>query len=130
MMLKVDVDTLRGTQVGVPRLAAQLRRLNIPATFLFSLGPDHTGRALRRIFRRGFLGKVRRTSVASNYGIRTLLYGTLLPGPDIGRLCRAEMLDVALQGFEVGVHAFDHVKWQDGVAHASFEWTREQISFA
>jgi peptidoglycan/xylan/chitin deacetylase (PgdA/CDA1 family) len=130
MALKVDVDTLRGTQVGVPRLAAQLRRLNIPATFLFSLGPDHTGRALRRIFRRGFLGKVRRTSVASNYGIRTLLYGTLLPGPDIGRLCRAEMLDVALQGFEVGVHAFDHVKWQDGVARASFGWTREQISLA
>jgi peptidoglycan/xylan/chitin deacetylase (PgdA/CDA1 family) len=130
MTLKVDVDTLRGTREGVPRLARLLRRLNIPATFLFSLGPDHTGRALRRVFRRGFLSKVRRTSVASNYGIRTLLYGTLLPGPDIGRLCRIEMIDVAAQGFEVGVHAFDHVKWQDGVARASFEWTREQISLA
>jgi len=128
--LKVDVDTLRGTREGVPRLAQRLRRLNIPATFLFSLGPDHTGRALRRIFRRGFLSKVRRTSVASNYGIRTLLYGTLLPGPDIGRLCRAEMLEVAAQGFEVGVHAFDHVKWQDGVAGASLEWTREQMTLA
>ena len=128
--LKVDVDTLRGTREGVPRLAQLLRRLNIPATFLFSLGPDHTGRALRRIFRRGFLSKVRRTSVASNYGIRTLLYGTLLPGPDIGRLCRAEMLEVAAQGFEVGVHAFDHVKWQDGVAGASLEWTREQMALA
>jgi len=130
MTLKVDVDTLRGTREGVPRLARQLRRLNIPATFLFSLGPDHTGRALRRVFRPGFFGKVRRTSVVSNYGLRTLLYGTLLPGPDIGRLCRVEMLEVAAQGFEVGVHAFDHVKWQDGVANASFEWTREQISLA
>lgn len=130
MTLKVDVDTLRGTREGVPRLATLLRRLNIPATFLFSLGPDHTGRALRRVFRRGFLAKVRRTSVASHYGIRTLLYGTLLPGPDIGRLCRAEMLNVAAQGFEVGVHAFDHVKWQDGVTQASFEWTREQILLA
>ncbi len=128
--LKIDVDTLRGTQEGVPRLASLLRRLGIPATFLFSLGPDHTGRALRRIFRRGFLGKVRRTSVASHYGLRTLLYGTLLPGPDIGKLCQAQMLAVADQGFDVGVHAFDHVKWQDGVARASFAWTARQLEHA
>jgi peptidoglycan/xylan/chitin deacetylase (PgdA/CDA1 family) len=128
--LKVDVDTLRGTREGVPRLAALLARLRIPATFLFSVGPDHTGRAIRRIFRRGFLSKVRRTSVASHYGLSTLLYGTLLPGPDIGRLCRAEMLAVAEQGFEVGVHSYDHVKWQDGVARASSVWTCEQLERA
>lgn len=130
IVLKVDVDTLRGTREGVPRLTALFRRLDIPATFLFSLGPDHTGRALRRVFRRGFLSKVRRTSVASHYGIRTLLYGTLLPGPNISRLCRTEMLAVAEQGFEVGVHAFDHVKWQDSVSGASFDWTREQLRLA
>jgi peptidoglycan/xylan/chitin deacetylase (PgdA/CDA1 family) len=128
--LKIDVDTLRGTREGVPRLAGLLTHLHIPATFLFSLGPDHTGRALRRIFRRGFLTKVRRTSVASHYGIRTLLYGTLIPGPVIGRLCRDEMRAVADAGFEVGVHAWDHVKWQDGVAGASREWTREQMGQA
>ena len=128
--LKIDVDTLRGTREGVPRLAKLLKRVGIPATFLFSLGPDHTGRALRRVFRRGFLNKVRRTSVATHYGIRTLLYGTLLPGPDIGRLCRSEMREVVEQGFEVGVHTFDHVKWQDGVANASFEWTRDQLGLA
>lgn len=128
--LKVDVDTLRGTREGVPRLANLLAALKIPATFLFSVGPDHTGRALRRVFRRGFLSKVRRTSVASHYGLSTLLYGTLLPGPDIGRLCRAEMLAVAEQGFEVGVHAYDHVKWQDGVANASSVWTCEQMESA
>ena len=33
--------------------------------------------SLKRVFRPGFLAKVRRTSVASHYGIRTLLYGTL-----------------------------------------------------
>jgi peptidoglycan/xylan/chitin deacetylase (PgdA/CDA1 family) len=128
--LKVDVDTLRGTREGVPRLAQLFAALAIPATFLFSVGPDHTGRALRRVFRRGFLSKVRRTSVASHYGIRTLLYGTLLPGPDIGRLCRAEMLAVAERGFEVGVHAYDHVRWQDGVASASSAWTCEQMECA
>jgi hypothetical protein len=31
--------------------------------------------------------KVRRTSVLEHYGLKTLLYGTLLPGPDIGLGC-------------------------------------------
>lgn len=128
--LKIDVDTLRGTREGVPRLAVLLARLDIPATFLFSLGPDHTGRALRRVFRRGFLGKIRRTSVVSNYGLKTLLYGTLLPGPRIGQRCRSEMREVMRQGFDIGVHTYDHVKWQDGVAGASTEWTREQMRLA
>ena len=130
LVLKVDVDTLRGTREGAPALGRLFERLAIPATFLFSLGPDNTGRALRRVFRRGFLAKVRRTAVVSNYGLRTLMYGTLIPGPDIGKRCRAEMLTIRSQGFEVGVHAWDHVKWQDGVAGASLEWTREQLARA
>ena len=47
--IKVDVDTLRGTEEGVPRLVELLKRHGAAATFLFSMGPDHTGRALRRI---------------------------------------------------------------------------------
>ncbi len=82
--LKVDVDTLRGTLEGVPRLLDLFERHGVQATFLFSLGPDHTGRALKRALRPGFFAKVQRTSVVEHYGIRTLLYGTLLPGPDIG----------------------------------------------
>ena len=125
--LKIDADTYRGTHEGVPRLLDLLERLDVRATFLFSLGPDHTGRAMRRAFRRGFLGKVRRTSVLKHYGLKTLLYGTVLPGPHIGRRCRAIMREVARRGFEVGVHAFDHVKWQDGVATADAEWTRREL---
>jgi undecaprenyl phosphate-alpha-L-ara4FN deformylase len=125
--LKVDVDTLRGTLEGVPALAALLKRLNLQATFYFSVGPDHTGRALKRIFRRGFLGKVRRTSVTSHYGVRTLLYGTLLPGPQIGLLAGDAMRAVRDAGFEVGVHCHDHIRWQDGVASADAAWTRREL---
>jgi len=128
--LKIDVDTYRGTREGVPRLAAALERTGARATFLFSVGPDHTGRAIKRVFRRGFLGKVRRTSVAQHYGIRTLLYGVLLPGPHIGRRCADVMREVARRGFEVGVHTYDHIKWQDGVARASKPWTRRQLVLA
>ncbi|MCC8991883.1 MAG: hypothetical protein LM514_04745, partial [Streptococcus sp.] len=51
--LKVDVDTLRGTLEGVPRLQELFSQKQTDATFLFSLGPDHTGWAIRRVFRRG-----------------------------------------------------------------------------
>ena len=128
--LKVDVDTYRGTREGALRLAQRLERLAVRATFLFSLGPDHTGRAIRRVFRRGFLGKVQRTSVLEHYGLKTLLYGVLLPGPHIGRGCRDAMQEIAGRGFEVGVHTWDHVRWQDGVARASEAWTRRELTLA
>lgn len=125
--LKIDVDTLRGTRDGVPVLAEICQRHAATATFLFSVGPDHTGRALRRVFRRGFLSKVRRTSVLSHYGLATCLYGTLLPGPDIGRRCREVMRAVRDEGFEAGIHAFDHVLWQDHVATSDRTWTLAQM---
>jgi peptidoglycan/xylan/chitin deacetylase (PgdA/CDA1 family) len=128
--LKIDVDTYRGTREGVPRLAAALERAGARATFLFSLGPDHTGRAIKRVFRRGFLGKVRRTSVTQHYGVKTLLYGVLLPGPHIGRRCGEVMREIARRGLEVGVHTYDHIKWQDGVSRASEPWARQQIVLA
>jgi undecaprenyl phosphate-alpha-L-ara4FN deformylase len=128
--LKIDVDTLRGTAEGVPRLAELLKKNGAGATFLFSLGPDHTGRALRRIFRPGFFSKVNRTSVLEHYGVRTLLYGTLLPGPDIGRKCKNVMRAVRDAGFEVGVHCWDHVRWQDYVVQRDADWTEREMERA
>ena len=133
LALKIDVDTWRGTREGVPRLVEALKRHGASATFLFSLGPDHTGRAIKRVFRRGFLKKVSRTSVVEHYGIRTLLNGTLLPGPDIGRpsgLGADVMRRVRDAGFEVGIHCWDHVRWQDGVADADAEWTMRELDHA
>jgi peptidoglycan/xylan/chitin deacetylase (PgdA/CDA1 family) len=122
--LKVDVDTLRGTREGVPRLASLFKKLGLDATFYFSVGPDHTGRAMRRVFRKGFAQKVARTSVLKHYGLKTLMYGVLLPGPHIGREAGAVMRGVHDAGFEVGLHTYDHVRWQDYVAGASEAWTR------
>ncbi len=128
--LKIDVDTLRGTLEGVPALLRLLERYRLQATFLFSLGPDHTGRALRRIFRPGFLRKVLRTSVAGNYGLKTLCYGTLIPGPDIGLRAGAAMQAARDAGMEVGVHCYDHVLWQDHVVTRDYAWTRQQMELA
>jgi undecaprenyl phosphate-alpha-L-ara4FN deformylase len=127
LALKIDVDTYRGTRDGVPQLLKMLAQHRARATFLFSLGPDHTGRAIRRVFRPGFVRKVSRTSVVSHYGLMTLLYGTLLPGPDIGRRCAEVMRGVRDEGYEVGIHTFDHVEWQDRVRSAGRDWTDREL---
>jgi peptidoglycan/xylan/chitin deacetylase (PgdA/CDA1 family) len=125
--LKVDVDTLRGTKEGVPNLARTLKRFDLKATFLFSLGPDHTGWALKRVFRPGFLKKVSRTSVVEHYGIKTLLYGVFLPGPDIGKKAAAEMREIDQAGHETGIHTWDHVAWQDAVRDQDATWTKAMM---
>jgi undecaprenyl phosphate-alpha-L-ara4FN deformylase len=124
------MNTYRGTREGVPRLVEVLQRFQAQATFFFSLGPDRTGRAIRRVFRPGFLGKVSRTSVVEHYGIRTLLYGTLLPSPDIGKKCADIMRSVKEAGFEVGIHCYDHIRWQDYVANKDARWTERELQRA
>lgn len=82
------------------------------------------------MFRPGFLGKVSRTSVLEHYGIKTLLYGTLLPGPDIGQKCADVMRSVRDAGFEVGIHCYDHIRWQDHVAYKDAKWTQREMQRA
>jgi undecaprenyl phosphate-alpha-L-ara4FN deformylase len=115
LALKVDVDTYRGTLEGVPRLVDLFEKHGIKATFFFSLGPDTSGKAIKRVFRKGFIRKVLSASPAASYGLRTMLYGTLLPAPDIGRRrgTVARMREAAAAEHAVGIHAWDHVDWHD-----------------
>ncbi len=130
LALKIDVKTMRGTREGVPRLVELLKRHGAGATFLFTVGPDHTGRAIRRALRPGFANKMRRTHVVSHYGMRTLLFGALLPGPDIGRRAADVMRSARDEGFETGILSYDHVRWQDGVADANAAWTAAELQRA
>ena len=128
--LKVDVDTERGTREGVPALQALLGEFRAPASFLFSLGPDNTGKAIRRVFRPGFFQKVSRTSVVQMYGIRTLLNGTLLPAPHIGKRHTDVMRRVGDAGFETGIHCHDHFRWQDYLSKMTLDQTRTEFGHA
>ena len=130
VVLKVDVDTYFGTLHGVPALLRLFERYDIKASFLFSVGPDNTGRAIRRVFRKGFLQKVGRTSVVSHYGLRTLMNGVIKPGPHIGKRAAFVMRQVAAAGHEVGIHCYDHVRWQDNVAAKDLDWTRTEMNKA
>lgn len=114
LALKVDVDTYVGTRDGVPALVAILNRFDIRATFYFTLGPDNSGMAIRRIFtHRGFLRQLLRSGKPRGYTARTLFSGTLLPAPLIGAKLSQVIRNVAVAGHEVGIHGWDHVKWHD-----------------
>lgn len=127
LVLKVDVDTDRGTREGVPNLIADCHEVEAEACFLFSLGPDQTGRAVSRVFRPGFFQKVSRTSVVEIYGVRTLLNGTLLPAPHIGRKNAAIMRLVRDAGFETGIHCNNHYHWQDHLHRMTLAQVREEF---
>jgi len=129
--LKIDVDTKQGYLEGVPRLAETLGELGAPATFCVAMGPDCSGRALRRFFtKRGFLSKMLRTRALSTYGWRTVLYGTLLPAPLITASDPQILRDLDEAGFEVIPHGWDHVSWHDFLTRWGPERTREEFDKA
>ena len=51
--------------------------------------------------------------------MRTLLNGVLWPGPHIGKRHADVMRAVRDAGHEVGIHCYDHIRWQDGLAKMS-----------
>lgn len=131
LALKVDCDTYEGTKKGIPNLLRLFDRAQIRASFFFTLGPDRSGLAVRRIFtQRGFLTKMLRSNAASLYGPKTMLYGTLLPAPMIGRKLRDVIRSVHAAGHDVGVHGWDHVRWHDRLDKLSEEEMRHDYGQA
>jgi peptidoglycan/xylan/chitin deacetylase (PgdA/CDA1 family) len=116
--LRIEVATLRGTRKAVPRIAAALKEAQASATFLFSLGSDHTGRALDS------LPRVPRLKC---YGLAALLSGMLLPGANIGRRGADAMRSVQAEGHEAGILAHDRVRWLKCIAGADEAWTAAEM---
>ncbi|MDR4496943.1 MAG: polysaccharide deacetylase family protein [Candidatus Scalindua sp.] len=101
---------------GVPVLLAILRRHDIQASFFLSFGPDNSGKAIWNVFRtKGFLSKMVRTGAPRLYGLKTMLYGTLLPAPLIASTLPNLTKQIAVEGHEIGIHAWDHRLWQDNL---------------
>ncbi len=128
--IKVDVDTFWGMREGVPSLIALFGRTGVSASFFVPMGRDHTGRTVKRVFRKGFLRKAGRVGVVEAYGIRTLLYGLVLPGPQIARSHRSLLARIKEEGHELGIHGLDHVFWHDKIRALSVERTARELDRA
>jgi peptidoglycan/xylan/chitin deacetylase (PgdA/CDA1 family) len=126
--IKVDVDTFEGMRSGVPVLLDIFRHHDIKASFFVPMGKDNTGRTVKRVFtRKGFLKKAGRVGVVSTYGIKTLMYGLVLPGPQIARRNITLVRKILDNGHELGIHGHDHVRWHDSIKHFDEAETRREI---
>jgi undecaprenyl phosphate-alpha-L-ara4FN deformylase len=128
--LRVDVDTRRGLDEGVPRLLELFRRLGVRASFFVTMGPDHSGRAIRRALRPSFLAKMWRTNPFKLYGLRTLLSGTLMPTRLVGAGAPAMLRQIIAAGHEVAPHGWDHVGWQDRIHRLDHVAIRADLDLA
>ncbi len=128
--LRVDVDTRRGLDEGVPRLLELFRRLGIRASFFVTMGPDNSGRAIRRALRPSFLAKMWRTNPVKLYGLRTLLSGTLVPARLVGAGSPAMLRQIAAEGHELAPHGWDHVAWQDRIHRLDEPAVRADLDLA
>lgn len=126
--LKVDIDTFVGARDGVPRLLEIFADRGLHATFFVSVGPDNSGKAVRRVFtRRGFTKKMGKSNALKLYGLRTMLSGTLLPAPVLAHRLADTFRAIAAAGHEVGLHAYDHVHWHDHLPRMSLEEVAAQL---
>lgn len=116
--LKIDVDTCRGTLVGVPALLDLLQRHQASGSFFFSLGPDYSGREARSL------------SPSRHYDLATRLYGLLVPAPDIGSRCADRMRQARDAGFEVALHAWNRVGWESRSLTADSAWIEAEMAQA
>jgi undecaprenyl phosphate-alpha-L-ara4FN deformylase len=117
--LRIDVDTFRGTRLGVPRLLSSLQKRGVRGTWFMTLGPDNMGRHAWRMLKPAFAVKMLRSGAPNLYGWDIVLRGTLWPGPMISRHLVQQLRLPAQAEHEVGLHAWDHHRWQVGADRLS-----------
>lgn len=114
--LKIDVDTYRGTLIGVPPLIELLQQHSAQGSFFFTLGADRGGHEKRGV------------SLRRHYALSTRCRGYLLPSANIGKRCADVLKSAEAAGFETGIHAWDRVAWESGIETADARWVESEMN--
>lgn len=128
--LKIDVSTYRAAQTGMPHLQEILRRNRAGASFACAFGPDRSGRALFQAFNPARHGRATASSLADHFGWGALLYGSLLPAPNIARNCASALRAAHEAGFEIGLAGWDALAWTCEAPTADATWSAQQLQRA
>ncbi|MBA4417413.1 MAG: 4-deoxy-4-formamido-L-arabinose-phosphoundecaprenol deformylase [Syntrophus sp. (in: bacteria)] len=127
----MDVDSHVGMRQGTPVLLSLFRKYNINASFFVPMGKDDTGWTVKRVFtRKGFLKNQGRIGILDTWGLKTLMYGILLPGPEIAGKNKDLLRVIVQEGHEAGIHGLDHVYWHDHIKHLNKEKTESILGKA
>lgn len=129
LVLRIEVPTWRAAQ-AVPAFVEILKRHHADASFLFSLGSDSSGRSLGHAYRPQRHGRPLGSSFADHFGWGSLLYGTLLPAPYIGRRSKTILQQLQESGHEVGILGWDSLAWVSRIEQASAAWSQDQLERA
>ncbi len=130
LAIKVDVDGLAAALIGSPQLADLFATQAAGASFLFSVGPDRSGRHLGQLFQRGMPARLWRTRRIRSYSATAPFYGTLLPAPDLGKRAADVIRAIRDEGFETGVRGFDYVQWTRRSPRQDPDWIARQMHLA
>ncbi len=85
------------------------------------------GRHLWRLFRPEFFQKMQRTKAKNLYGWDIFLKGTLWRGPFIGKKMGHLFKTTSGEGHELGLHAWDHYRWQTHIEGMAGEVIRREL---
>ena len=122
--LKVDVDTLRGTREGVPRLLRLLAHRRPARPSCSASGPTTPAGRCGACSGRGSSAKVSRTSVVEHYGAAHAAVRPAAARPGHRPASRRSRCVACARRPRMRHACWDHVLWQDKVRHrATRAWT-------
>ena len=119
--LRISVYSIKGAQIGVPKLINSLVKHDAGATFFFSMGPDYDVYSISQLCRSMGLGHISFKSAFSR---------NLISPPWLNKECIDIIKTTKNHGYEIGVNALNANAWLVNARRAKPNWTALQMKIA
>lgn len=115
LAIKIDIDTTSGLK-RVPALIDLFKEYDVCPSFFVPMGPDKTGKHISRLFRKDFLYRIVKINPLKVVAFQNLFYGSFLPSREIATSNSDILKEIISEGYELGLHGYDHYEWQVSLA--------------